>query len=122
MDRVFFVLGALLGGSGVAIGAFGAHWLRGRVSPEALANFETGTRYQLIHALALLGTAWAAAQWATTPLRVAGWLLAVGTLVFSGSLYALVLSGHRWLGAVTPVGGLAMIAGWLLLAIGVWRR
>ena len=122
MDRVFFIIGALLGGSGVAIGAFGAHTLRGRVPPESLAIFETGARYQLVHALALLGAAWAVAHWSNTPLRLAGWLLAAGTLIFSGSLYALVLSGHRWLGAITPAGGLAMIAGWVLLAIGAWRR
>ena len=122
MDRTFFVLGALLGASGVALGAFGAHGLRHRVTPEALAIFETATRYQLIHALALLASAWAVARWGNGPLRAAGWLLAGGTLIFSGSLYALVLTGQRWLGAVTPLGGLGMIAGWLLLVAGAWRR
>jgi uncharacterized membrane protein YgdD (TMEM256/DUF423 family) len=122
MDRVFFIIGAILGGSGVALGAFGAHGLRHRVAPEALAIFETAVRYQLIHALVLLASAWAVSQWNNGPLRVAGWLLAAGTLIFSGTLYVLVLTGQRWLGAITPLGGLGMIAGWLLLVVGAWRR
>jgi uncharacterized membrane protein YgdD (TMEM256/DUF423 family) len=116
MDRVFFAVGAVLGAIGVAAGAFGAHGLRSRVAPEMLAVFETGVRYHLVHALALLATAWAAARWPGAAVTAAGWLFLAGILVFSGSLYLLVLTGIRALGAVTPVGGVALIAGWVMLA------
>lgn len=121
MDRTFFILGALLAGLGVTAGAFGAHTLRGRLTPELLTVFETGVRYHLIHALALLAAAWAATRWPGTAIRAAGWLFLVGTLLFSGSLYGLSLGGMRALGAVTPLGGAAFIAGWLALAWGAWR-
>lgn len=121
MTRVFFVLGALLGALGVAAGAFGAHALKQRLSPEMLAVFETGVRYQLVHALALLVVAWAAAHWSGPWTFAAGWLFAAGVLLFSGSLYALALTGVRWIGAVTPLGGLAFIAGWLCMAWAAWR-
>jgi uncharacterized membrane protein YgdD (TMEM256/DUF423 family) len=116
MTRIFFLLGALLGASGVAAGAFGAHALKQRLSPDMLAVFETGVRYQLYHALALLVVAWAAAHWTGSAARFAGWLFVAGVVLFSGSLYALALTGVRWLGAITPFGGIAFIAGWLLLA------
>jgi uncharacterized membrane protein YgdD (TMEM256/DUF423 family) len=86
-----------------------------------LAVFETGVRYHLIHALGLLAVAWASTRWASAAIRAAGWLFAVGILVFSGSLYVLTLTGIRALGAITPLGGVAFIAGWLLLAWGAWR-
>jgi uncharacterized membrane protein YgdD (TMEM256/DUF423 family) len=121
MDRAFFSLGAVLGALGVAAGAFGAHALKGRLTPEMLAVFETGVRYQLIHALGLLAVAWAATRWKSASIRVAGWLFVVGILLFSGSLYVLCLTGIRALGAITPIGGAAFIAGWLLLAWGTWR-
>jgi uncharacterized membrane protein YgdD (TMEM256/DUF423 family) len=121
MDRVFFAAGAVLGAFGVAAGAFGAHGLRSRVTPEMLAVFETGVRYHLVHALALLATAWAAARWPSPAVTVAGWLFVAGVLVFSGSLYLLVLTGFRGLGAVTPFGGVALITGWILLAWASWR-
>lgn len=121
MTRVFFVLGALLGALGVAAGAFGAHALKQRLSPEMLAVFETGVRYQLVHALALLVVAWAAAHWSGPWTFAAGWLFAAGVLLFSGSLFAMALSGVRWIGAVTPLGGLAFIAGWLCMAWAAWR-
>ncbi len=120
LDRVFFSLGAALGALGVAAGAFGAHGLRARVSPEMLAVFETGVRYHLIHALALLAVAWASTRWPSAAIRAAGWLFVVGILLFSGSLYALSLTGIRALGAVTPFGGVAFLLGWLLLAWGAW--
>lgn len=117
----FLALGALSAAVAVALGAFGAHALRARLSPELLATFEVGVRYQMYHALALLGTAWAMSRWpGHQPLMLAGWCFVAGTLLFSGSLYLLVLTGNRWLGAVTPLGGGAFIAGWLLLAWGAW--
>jgi uncharacterized membrane protein YgdD (TMEM256/DUF423 family) len=117
MDRLFFSLGAASGLVSVAAGAFGAHALRSRLAPEHLAVFETAARYQMFHALALCLTAWAVTRWPGWTTVWAGWLFVVGTLLFSGSLYALALSGVRWLGAITPLGGAAFLAGWLLLAI-----
>lgn len=121
MDRVFFTLGAVLALLGVALGAFGAHALKARLAPELLAVFDTGVRYQLIHALALLAVAWAHTRWPGRVLAAAGWLFVVGTLLFSGSLYVLSLSGVRAWGAVTPFGGVAFLAGWLCLALAPWR-
>jgi uncharacterized membrane protein YgdD (TMEM256/DUF423 family) len=119
--RLFFVLGALFGGLGVALGAFGAHGLRQILSAEDLATFEIGVRYQMYHALALIAVAWAMSRWDHAALVAAGWLFVGGIVVFSGSLYALVLTGQRWLGAVTPLGGVAMIAGWALLGWAAYR-
>lgn len=121
MDRVFFGVGAVLGAVGVAAGAFGAHALRIRVAPEMLAVFETGVRYHLVHVLALLAAGWAAARWPSPAVTAAGWLFVAGILLFSGSLYALALTGVRALGLVTPVGGLAFIVGWIALAWAAWR-
>jgi uncharacterized membrane protein YgdD (TMEM256/DUF423 family) len=122
MDRLFFALGSASALIAVAAGAFGAHGLRARLTPDLLAVFETGARYQMYHALALLAVAWALARWpGPWPVR-AGWLFVVGTLLFSGSLYALALSGVRWLGAVTPFGGAAFLAGWLCLLLAAVRR
>ena len=117
MDRLFFALGAASAFIGVAAGAFAAHALRARLSPDLLAVFETGARYQMYHALALLGVAWAAARWPGSAVQWAGWLFVAGTVLFSGSLYALALTGIRWLGAVTPLGGLAFLAGWGWLVV-----
>ena len=121
MDRIFFLLGGLSGVIAVAAGAFGAHSLRNHLSPDLLAIFETGARYQMYHALALLLTAWAATRWPGSLTLTAGWLFVAGTLIFSGSLYALSLSGARWLGAITPLGGVAFIGGWLCLVLAAWR-
>lgn len=121
MDRLFFALGALSAGLGVALGAFGAHALKARLSPDMLAVWETGVRYQIYHALALLAVAWALTRWPGSAVQASGWLFVAGTLLFSGSLYALALSGVRGLGAVTPLGGVAWIVGWALLAWGAWR-
>lgn len=117
-DRSFFVIGSMLAGIAVAAGAFGAHALEGRIAPSLLEAFGTGARYQLVHGVALLAVAWGIDRWPNAGLELGGWLLAFGTAVFSGSLYLLALTGARWLGAVTPVGGTAMIAGWVVLA---WR-
>ncbi len=113
--RTFVALGALFGFLGVAAGAFGAHLLRGSLSPGDLEIYETGVRYQLLHALALVAAAWVATRWPGGAATAAGWLFTAGIVVFSGSLYLLVLSGNRWLGAVTPLGGLAFLAGWVAL-------
>lgn len=116
-DRLFAFLGSLSATIAVAAGAFGAHALRSRLSPELLAVFETGARYQMYHALALLAAAWLASVRPGGNAAVwAGGLFIVGTVVFSGSLYALALSGQRWFGAITPVGGVAFLAGWACLA------
>lgn len=117
MDRLFFSLGALSGLISVAAGAFGAHALRARLSPELLTVFETAARYQMYHALGLMAVAWAAARWPGSFPQWAGWLFVVGTVLFSGSLYALSLTGARWLGAITPLGGLAFLLGWLCLSL-----
>ena len=110
-------MGAILAGVGVAIGAFGAHGLTSLVTPDRLAVFETGVRYHLVHALAILAAAGAAhVAPASAGPRWAGALFAVGVLLFSGSLYALVLTGVTTWGAVTPVGGVAFLAGWIALA------
>jgi uncharacterized membrane protein YgdD (TMEM256/DUF423 family) len=122
MDRVFFALGALSGAMAVALGAFGAHGLKTRLPVDLLATFETGVRYQMYHALALLAVAWAVTRWAGSGLPVAaGWLFVAGTVLFSCSLYLLALTGQRWLGAITPLGGVAFVAGWVCLALAAWR-
>jgi uncharacterized membrane protein YgdD (TMEM256/DUF423 family) len=121
MDRMFFALGGLSGFIGVALGAFAAHGLKSRLSPELLATFEIGVRYQMFHALALLAVGLAQARWPGAVLAAGGWLFVAGTLLFSGSLYALSLTGEKWLGAVAPAGGLAFLAGWLCLAWGAWK-
>jgi uncharacterized membrane protein YgdD (TMEM256/DUF423 family) len=120
-DRLFVLLGALSGGIAVAAGAFGAHALKARLAPDLLAVFDTAARYQLAHALALLAVAWACAQWPSAALRWAGACFLAGTVLFSGSLYLLALTGVRGLGAVTPFGGAAFLLGWLLLGWGAWR-
>jgi uncharacterized membrane protein YgdD (TMEM256/DUF423 family) len=120
MERVFFALGAISGFISVAAGAFGAHAVRGRLTPEYLGVFETAARYQMYHALALLAVAWAITRWPGSLLQWSGWLFVIGTVLFSGSLYALALTGARWLGAITPLGGAAFLAGWLCLALS-WR-
>src|ERR671923_224847 len=106
--------------AGRAVCAFGAHGLRARLVPDMLATFEIGVRYQMYHALALLAVGLAVPRWPS--LALGGWLFVAGTVVFSGSLYALAVTGQRWLGAVTPLGGAAFIAGWLALAWAVWTR
>lgn len=114
----FFSIGAVSALIAVAAGAFGAHALRSRLEPASLAIFETGARYQMYHALGLIAVAFALSQWpAARTAMWAGWLFVAGTMLFSGSLYLLALTGIRWLGAVTPLGGLAFILGWICLAL-----
>jgi uncharacterized membrane protein YgdD (TMEM256/DUF423 family) len=103
------------------LGAFASHALRARLAPDLLAVFETGVRYQMYHVFAVFAAAWACARWPRRVFGVAGVLFLAGIVVFSGSLYVLALSGERWLGAVTPLGGAAFLAGWLCLGWGAIR-
>jgi uncharacterized membrane protein YgdD (TMEM256/DUF423 family) len=112
---------AVAGFAGVGLGAFAAHGLRSRLEPEMLAVFETAVRYQMYHAFALLAAAWGWARWRRREFTLAGVLFIGGIVMFSGSLYGLALSGPRWLGPVTPLGGLAFLGGWLCLAWGALR-
>lgn len=121
MSRIFGSLACVLAFLAVAAGAFGAHALRSRLPDDLIGAFETGVRYQMYHALALIGVAWVMSQWPGPLANLAGWLFVAGIVLFSGSLYVLSLSGIRWLGAITPLGGLAFLAGWLLLAVHFWR-
>ncbi len=123
MDRTFIIFAAFFGGLGVALGAFGAHALRDRLSADMLAIFETGVRYQVYHALALFGVVLVSSRWPQSSLpAVAGWLFITGIVIFSGSLYILTLSGARWWGAITPIGGVALLAGWVCLLIAAVRN
>lgn len=117
----FLVLGTVFAGIAVAAGAFGAHFLKHVVDPPMLAVFETAARYQMYHALGLCILAWAIGRYPDQNLKPVGWLFVTGILLFSGSLYALALSGVRWLGALTPLGGIAFITGWGFFARGVWK-
>ena len=121
MVATWFAAGAVMCGLGVLLGAFGAHGLRGRVTPEMLAVFETGVRYHLVHGLALLAVALATTRWPNTWISASGWLFVAGIVIFSGSLYLLSITGVRWLGAITPIGGLCFVAGWLILALSAMR-
>jgi len=115
MGTLFFRIGAVSAGMAVAFGAFGAHALRMMVTPEMLAVFETGVRYQMYHALALVAIGLGFARLQGRTAAAAAWLFVAGTVLFSGSLYTLTLTGTRWWGAVTPLGGVALLAGWALL-------
>ena len=112
-------VGAVLGGLAVAAGAFGAHGLKEKIDARALEVFETAARYQMYHALALLAVGLLATSGrSSASLDLAGWSFLAGTLIFSGTLYGLSIAGIRWLGAITPIGGVALIVGWFALAIG----
>ena len=118
--RLVATLGALLAGLAVGLGAFGAHALRARVDARMLEVFETAVRYQMYHALALLAVAYYLGHDAPGA-GAAAWSFLAGILLFSGSLYLMVATGHRWLGAVTPLGGVAFMLGWAMLARAAWR-
>ena len=119
--RIFLVAGSVLAFVAVAAGAFGAHALRARLSPDLLDVFETGARYQMYHALALLAVAWVGSQSPSGLVTAAGWSFIVGILIFSGSLYILALADLRWMGAITPIGGVAFLVGWGCLALAAMR-
>ena len=120
MDRTFVGIGAISAFLGVALGAFAAHGLRQRLAVEMLVVFEVGVRYQMYHALGMIAVGLVLSRWPSGAAVAAGWLFVAGTVLFSGSLYALSLTGTRGFGAITPVGGLAFLAGWLALASGVF--
>lgn len=122
MERLFFAAGALSAFIAVAAGAFGAHALKQQLTPDMLAVFEIGVRYQMYHAIALLCASFACAKWPGKLMTASGWLFIIGTLFFSGSLYQLSLTGMKWLGIITPIGGGIWLAGWLCLAIGALKH
>ncbi|MDH3646847.1 MAG: DUF423 domain-containing protein [Gammaproteobacteria bacterium] len=122
MTLNWFAVGAIVGAIGVMLGAFGAHGLQTRVNEELLGVFEIGVRYQMYHALALIAVAKAKERWPGRWPNASGWLFLVGIFVFSGSLYLMTLTGARWLGAITPIGGLCLVAGWLALAGAALQR
>jgi uncharacterized membrane protein YgdD (TMEM256/DUF423 family) len=121
MERIFVVIGAASAFIAVAAGAFGAHGLKEKLTPDLLAVFEVGVRYHMYHAFGLFVAAWTCSKWPGAFTTTSGWMFVAGTIVFSGSLYGLSLTGMRWLGAITPFGGLAFLAGWVALAWGVFR-
>jgi uncharacterized membrane protein YgdD (TMEM256/DUF423 family) len=121
MHRPFLAIGCLFGFIGVAAGAFGAHGLEGTIPVERLATFETGVRYQLVHALALIMLGLLAARWPTRAWAGPGILFTAGTLIFAGSLYALAFTGIGVFGAIAPIGGTSLLAGWLWMTLVVLR-
>lgn len=123
MSNIFFILAALLALIGVGAGAFGTHALADFLAEVGRAEtYETAVRYQMYHALALFGVAVTQKIWPQTGLLTwSGWLFVIGIVIFSGSLYLLIFSGQRWLGAITPIGGVAFIGGWLMLMLAAWQ-
>ena len=117
MDKTFLFVGAVAGLLAVALGAFGAHGLRSRLSPEMLAVFETAVRYHIYHALAIVLVALMLGRFDGWMFRAAGWAFTVGIVLFSGSLYLLAMTGVTMLGAITPIGGIALLLGWGFLAV-----
>lgn len=120
--RGFITLGAIVAAVGVAAGAFGAHALADIVTPERLKTFETAARYHQIHSIAIIAVGLVSVNWPSSRVNAAGYLFLTGVVLFSGSLYALVLTDTAWLGAVTPFGGVTLIAGWGFLALGTWDQ
>lgn len=121
IDRALAVCAALNMVVGVGAGAFGAHGLKRVLSADMLAAWQTAVTYHLIHGLAILAISIAVPRMASSTMPLAGWMMFAGIVLFSGSLYALALTGQRWLGPVTPLGGVAFMAGWLMLAWSAWR-
>lgn len=120
--RLWLILGAASAFLSVAAGAFGAHALRARLAPDLLTIFETGARYHMYHSLGLIAIGLLSQLRPSPLLNGAGWAMLAGILLFSGSLYALALSGVRALGAITPLGGVGFLVGWLLFALAAWRQ
>lgn len=122
MKNLFFACGSAFSLLSVLFGAFGAHTLKNKISKEMLDIFEVAVRYQMYHGIGLIVVAWAMSQWQNSLTTAAGWCFIGGILVFSGSLYILSLTNTSWLGAITPIGGLAFIAGWGCLIIAAFRK
>ena len=123
MDRVFIIIGSCLGFFGVAFGAFGAHALAARLTPKLMDIYQTGVQYHLIHALAVLALGlWLRHEPMVKTVVLAGWLMVGGVLLFSGSLYLLAVFDQRWLGGITPIGGVLLLSSWALLVVGASRR
>ena len=121
MSRTWLLIGSIMGFMSVAGGAFGAHALKARVTEELQLVFTTGSRYLMLHAVALLAVGLLAERADSTGLTVAGWAFTIGTILFTGSLWLLAATGTRWLGAITPLGGLTLLVGWAALALAVTR-
>jgi uncharacterized membrane protein YgdD (TMEM256/DUF423 family) len=121
MTRATFIVASLFGLLGVAGGAFGAHSLRGHVSPDLLAVFETGIRYQMYHAFALFAAGWALQKYRLPQFQWAAWGFLIGVALFSGSLYIMALTGILWVGIITPFGGVALLTGWFFMGLGFWK-
>ncbi len=121
MTQIWVALGSLLMLLGVAAGAFAAHGLKAHLSADNLDIWQTGARYHIYHALALFAVAFAATRWQSSLISTAGWLFVAGVAVFAGSLYLLAVTNVKWLGAITPIGGLCFLAGWACLALGALR-
>jgi len=119
--KALLVIGSLNAALAVILGAFGAHGLKARVDAQLLAVWQTASEYHFYHALGLLLVGLLAKQFSTAGIVTSGWVMLAGTLVFSGSLYLLVLTGQRWLGAITPIGGTALIIAWLMLAWSLYK-
>lgn len=120
--KLFIIIGAINAFLSVALGAFGAHGLEGKVEPKYLEIWKTGVQYQMFHAagMILVGILIGQVQ-ASSMLNWSGWMMLIGTIIFSGSLYALTLSGIKVLGAITPIGGVAFLAGWVLLVLAAMK-
>jgi uncharacterized membrane protein YgdD (TMEM256/DUF423 family) len=119
--KLIVISGALFAFSGVVLGAFAAHVLRQRLTPDMFAIFEVGVRYHIYHALALFAVGWTITQFPESTVHFAGYFFIIGILIFSGSLYLLSLTGLRWLGAITPIGGVSFLVGWIWLAWAIWK-
>ncbi len=117
----WIVFGSIMAGLSVVMGAFGAHGLRDRLAPEMLQIYEIGARYQMYHALALIAVGLVQIKIDHPMLNIAGWCFVIGTVIFSGTLYALAITGQRWLGMITPVGGAIFILGWAAMAYAALR-
>ena len=117
MGRTFFAFGALFAFLAVAAGAFGAHALKERLAAERLVQFELAARYQMYHALALIAAAWASEKFPGGASRASGWLFVIGILIFCGTVYGLAFGAPRWFGAITPIGGVCFLIGWILLVV-----
>ncbi len=121
MTRWFLAAGALFGFCGVLLGAFAAHVLKDVLPPDLFAVFEVGVRYHMYHALALLAVGWGTSQFPQARLQVSGYCFIAGIVLFSGSLYAMSTTGLRWLGAITPLGGMLFLAGWAWFGWSLWK-